>query len=113
MLGGVAGRHISNRRRDSSPMVRFSVGGGSIGGGSSLEGGSLRISGGHNATGNATGLDNLPLQTNNVTNSSCNRNSSTVHIIPRVPARRRRAVTTSDYKSCAIVQTRLKLGDIM
>lgn len=26
---------------------------------------------------------------------------------------RRRAVTTSDHKSCALVQTRLKLGDIM
>lgn len=28
-------------------------------------------------------------------------------------ARRRRAVTTSDHKSCALIQTRLKLGDIM
>ncbi|CAL8143662.1 unnamed protein product [Orchesella dallaii] len=26
---------------------------------------------------------------------------------------RRRAVTTSDHKTCALVQTRLKLGDIM
>lgn len=26
---------------------------------------------------------------------------------------RRRAVTTSDHKSCALVQTRVKLGDIM
>jgi len=26
---------------------------------------------------------------------------------------RRRAVTASDHKSCALVQTRLKLGDIM
>lgn len=32
---------------------------------------------------------------------------------PRVPPRRRRAVTTSDHKSCALIQTRLKLGDIM
>jgi hypothetical protein len=28
-------------------------------------------------------------------------------------SRRRRAVGTQDYKSCALVQTRLKLGDIM
>ena len=27
--------------------------------------------------------------------------------------RRRRAVTTSDHKSCALIQSRLKLGDIM
>ncbi|XP_019889115.1 voltage-dependent calcium channel type A subunit alpha-1 isoform X12 [Ooceraea biroi] len=33
--------------------------------------------------------------------------------IPRYAARRRRAVTTSDHKSCALIQTRLKLGDIM
>lgn len=32
---------------------------------------------------------------------------------PRLPPRRRRAVTTSDHKSCALIQTRLKLGDIM
>ncbi len=32
---------------------------------------------------------------------------------PRVSPRRRRAVCTSDYKSCALIQTRLKLGDIM
>ncbi|XP_054271366.1 voltage-dependent calcium channel type A subunit alpha-1-like isoform X7 [Macrosteles quadrilineatus] len=28
-------------------------------------------------------------------------------------SRRRRAVTTSDHKSCALIQTRIKLGDIM
>ncbi|KAL0121111.1 hypothetical protein PUN28_008671 [Cardiocondyla obscurior] len=33
--------------------------------------------------------------------------------IPRYSTRRRRAVTTSDHKSCALIQTRLKLGDIM
>lgn len=33
--------------------------------------------------------------------------------IPKYAARRRRAVTTSDHKSCALIQTRLKLGDIM
>ncbi|KAH0952640.1 hypothetical protein HN011_005813, partial [Eciton burchellii] len=32
--------------------------------------------------------------------------------MPRYAARRRRAVTTSDHKSCALIQTRLKLGDI-
>jgi hypothetical protein len=26
---------------------------------------------------------------------------------------RRRAVTTSDHKTCALIQTRVKLGDIM
>ncbi|XP_055846918.1 voltage-dependent calcium channel type A subunit alpha-1 isoform X9 [Episyrphus balteatus] len=73
MLGGVAGRHMSNRRRGSSPMVRIS--GGIM---TSLE------EGGGNA-----------------------------QMIPRIPPRRRRAVTTSDHKSCALIQTRLKLGDIM
>ncbi|XP_020288402.1 voltage-dependent calcium channel type A subunit alpha-1 isoform X5 [Pseudomyrmex gracilis] len=33
--------------------------------------------------------------------------------VPKYAARRRRAVTTSDHKSCALIQTRLKLGDIM
>lgn len=60
MLGGVAGRHMSNRRRGSSPAVRAT--------------------------------DDLP---------------------PPRYARRRRAVNTADHKSCALIQTRLKLGDIM
>ncbi|GLV41113.1 cacophony [Carabus blaptoides fortunei] len=65
MLGGVAGRHVSSRRRGSSPMVRTD-----------------------------------PMQE------------------LQMPAgarytRRRRAVTTSDHKSCALIQTRIKLGDIM
>lgn len=68
MLGGVAGRHISTRRRGSSPMVRI----------------------GNNLT--------LSLEDGGP---------------PRIPPRRRRAVTTSDHKSCALIQTRLKLGDIM
>lgn len=33
--------------------------------------------------------------------------------VPRYAARRRGAVTTSDHKSCALVQTRIKFGDIM
>lgn len=33
--------------------------------------------------------------------------------VQRYAARRRGAVTTSDHKSCALVQTRIKLGDIM
>ncbi|XP_018566215.1 voltage-dependent calcium channel type A subunit alpha-1-like [Anoplophora glabripennis] len=61
MLGGVAGRHMSNRRRGSSPAIRAGEEGFS----------------------------------------------------PARYARRRRAVTTSDHKSCALIQTRLKLGDIM
>lgn len=60
MLGGVAGRHMSNRRRGSSPAIR--------------------------------NIEDIP---------------------PSRYARRRRAVTTSDHKSCALIQTRLKLGDIM
>ena len=78
MLGGVAGRHMSNRRRGSSPMVR-------IGGGGIMS--SLDDSG---------GTDGLNVQ-----------------YVPKIPARRRRAVTQSDYKSCALIHTRLKLGDIM
>lgn len=67
MLGGVAGRHMSTRRRGSSPMVRMG--------------------------------NNLSTEDGNAP--------------PRIPPRRRRAVTTSDHKSCALIQTRLKLGDIM
>lgn len=70
MLGGVAGRHMSTRRRGSSPMVRIG---------------------------------------NNLTLSLEDGSSGP----PRIPPRRRRAVTTSDHKSCALIQTRLKLGDIM
>ncbi|KAJ8940956.1 hypothetical protein NQ318_006807 [Aromia moschata] len=58
--GGVAGRHMSNRRRGSSPAIRVGE-----------------------------------------------------EFSPARYARRRRAVTTSDHKSCALIQTRLKLGDIM
>nr|XP_014290084.1 voltage-dependent calcium channel type A subunit alpha-1 isoform X17 [Halyomorpha halys] len=58
MLGGVVGRHLSGRRRDSSPLPPMPPGS------------------------------------------------------PRY-RRRRRAVTTSDHKTCALIQTRLKLGDIM
>lgn len=70
MLGGVAGRHMSTRRRGSSPMVRM--------------GNNLNIS-----------LDDGAMPSVSIN------------------ARRRRAVTTSDHKSCALIQTRLKLGDIM
>lgn len=66
MLGGVAGRHMSTRRRGSTPAVRM--------GNNSID---------------ETGPPRLP------------------------PRARRRAVTTSDHKSCALIQTRLKLGDIM
>lgn len=69
MLGGVAGRHMSTRRRGSSPMVRL--------------------------------VNNLTLSLDDG------------QVQPRVSPRRRRAVTTSDHKSCALIQTRLKLGDIM
>ena len=74
MLGGVAGRHMSTRRRGSSPLVRLGVPG------EQLE----------------------PWSTMPPFQSPCS---------PRY--RRRRAVTTSDFKSCALVQTRVKLGDIM
>ncbi|XP_060853575.1 voltage-dependent calcium channel type A subunit alpha-1 isoform X4 [Rhopalosiphum padi] len=60
MLGGVVGRHMSIRRRESSPSVPHPGGPGS----------------------------------------------------PRY-RRRRRAVTTSDHKTCALIQTRIKLGDII
>ncbi|XP_050531904.1 voltage-dependent calcium channel type A subunit alpha-1 isoform X4 [Daktulosphaira vitifoliae] len=60
MLGGVVGRHMSIRRRESSPSVPYAGGPGS----------------------------------------------------PRY-RRRRRAVTTSDHKTCALIQTRIKLGDII
>lgn len=71
MLGGVAGRHMSTRRRGSSPMVRL----------------------GNNLT--------LPIDGDGAA------------MPPRMSPRRRRAVTQSDHKSCALIQTRLKLGDIM
>ncbi|XP_071560314.1 voltage-dependent calcium channel type A subunit alpha-1 isoform X14 [Temnothorax nylanderi] len=86
MLGGVGGRHVAARRRGSNPLVRGSVG--HIGhGATSGIGGAA----GNAADGGATHLDT----------------------VPRYAARRRRAVTTSDHKSCALIQTRLKLGDIM
>jgi len=84
MLGGVGGRHVSTRRRGSNPLVRGSVG--FIG-----YAASSGIGGGNAADGGATHMDTMP----------------------RYAARRRRAVTTSDHKSCALIQTRLKLGDIM
>ncbi|XP_058446082.1 voltage-dependent calcium channel type A subunit alpha-1 isoform X9 [Malaya genurostris] len=71
MIGSVGGRHMSTRRRGSSPMVRM----------------------GNNLNLQLEPPDGL--------------------ITPRVSPRRRRAVTTSDHKSCALIQTRLKLGDIM
>ena len=72
MIGGVAGRHMSTRRRGSSPMVR-------------LGGGSEQLE--------------CMLQANMQPMGHYRR--------------RRRAVTTSDHKSCALIQTRIKLGDIM
>ncbi|XP_049310260.1 voltage-dependent calcium channel type A subunit alpha-1 isoform X16 [Bactrocera dorsalis] len=83
MLGGVAGRHMSNRRRGSSPMVRISGG---------MLTSSLEDSGGGGP--GSIGMYNT-------------------QYVPKIPPRRRRAVTTSDHKSCALIQTRLKLGDIM
>lgn len=72
MLGSVAGRHMSTRRRGSTPIIRM---------GNSL---------------NANATDQLD-----------------AHGVPKVSPRRRRAVTTMDHKSCALIQTRLKLGDII
>ncbi|KAL2726963.1 voltage-dependent calcium channel type A subunit alpha-1 isoform X29 [Vespula squamosa] len=80
MLGSVGGRHVSTRRRGSSPQVR---------GGAGL---TFYGAGGPNNSNDATG--GMPPDA------------------PTYAARRRRAVTTSDYKSCALVQTRLKFGDI-
>ncbi|XP_011635066.1 voltage-dependent calcium channel type A subunit alpha-1 isoform X2 [Pogonomyrmex barbatus] len=85
MLGGVGGRHVSTRRRGSNPLVRGSVGLIGYGATSGTSGGP------GNTDGGATHLETMP----------------------RYAARRRRAVTTSDHKSCALIQTRLKLGDIM
>lgn len=83
MLGSVGGRHVSTRRRGSNPLMRGGVG---------LIGyGTTSGIGGNTADGNA--MHSEP--------------------VPRYAARRRRAVTTSDHKSCALIQTRLKLGDIM
>ncbi|KAF7404057.1 hypothetical protein HZH68_006851 [Vespula germanica] len=80
MLGSVGGRHVSTRRRGSSPQVR---------GGAGL---TFYGAGGPNNSNDVTG--GIPSDA------------------PIYAARRRRAVTTSDYKSCALVQTRLKFGDI-
>ncbi|CAK9821795.1 Voltage-dependent calcium channel type A subunit alpha-1 [Anthophora retusa] len=80
MLGGVGGRHMSTRRRGSSPLVR---------GGAGLAGYA-----GPGVSGNSNDASTLPPD------------------VQRYAARRRRAVTTSDHKSCAIVQSRIKVGDI-
>ncbi|XP_067216065.1 voltage-dependent calcium channel type A subunit alpha-1 isoform X5 [Linepithema humile] len=83
MLGSVGGRHVSTRRRGSNQLVRGSVG---------LTSYSTVLGGGPgNADGGATHSESMP----------------------KYATRRRRAVTTSDHKSCALIQTRLKLGDIM
>ncbi|XP_063983728.1 voltage-dependent calcium channel type A subunit alpha-1 isoform X7 [Diachasmimorpha longicaudata] len=74
MLGSVGGRHVSTRRRGSSPLVRVGAG----------------------LTQHGTPGENSLMPSD----------------APRY-TRRRRAVTTSDHKSCALIQTRLKLGDIM
>ena len=72
---GAGGRHVSTRRRGSSPLVRSG------------------LAGNHGPT----GLDISGLPSTDA---------------PRY-ARRRTAVTTSDHKNCALVQTRLKLfGDV-
>ncbi|XP_032666769.1 voltage-dependent calcium channel type A subunit alpha-1 isoform X2 [Odontomachus brunneus] len=54
------------------------------------------LTGGYGATSGTGGLD-----------------GGTQSDMPKYAARRRRAVTTSDHKSCALIQTRVKLGDIM
>ncbi|XP_076627344.1 calcium voltage-gated channel subunit cacophony isoform X20 [Colletes latitarsis] len=81
MLGGVGGRHMSTRRRVSSPLVRGGVG--------------LAGYAGPGASGNSKDAAALPPD------------------VQKYAAKRRGAVTTSDHKSCALVQTRIKLGDIM
>ncbi|XP_034182336.2 calcium voltage-gated channel subunit cacophony isoform X15 [Osmia lignaria lignaria] len=80
MLGGVGGRHMSTRRRGSSPLVRAGAG--------------LAGYSGQAASGNSNDAA-LPPD------------------LQRYAARRRRAVTTSDHKSCALVHSRIKFGDIM
>lgn len=50
----------------------------------------------------------------NLSNMSLEHPGSGLDGVNMPPSRRRRAaVTTSDHKSCALIQTRLKLGDIM
>ncbi|KAG7196631.1 hypothetical protein KM043_015979 [Ampulex compressa] len=83
MLGGVGGRHVSTRRRGSSPLVRGGAGLGSYGGAV-----------GPGAPGNSNDALGLPPD------------------LPKYAIGRRRAVTTSDHKSCALIHTRLKVGDI-
>ncbi|XP_046144194.1 voltage-dependent calcium channel type A subunit alpha-1 isoform X10 [Osmia bicornis bicornis] len=78
MLGGVGGRHMSTRRRGSSPLVRAGAG----------------LAGYSGQAGNSNDAA-LPPD------------------LQRYAARRRRAVTTSDHKSCALVHSRIKFGDIM
>lgn len=74
---------MSTRRRGSSPLVR---------GGAGLAGHGGPAGGSGNASNDAAALP---------------------PDVQRYAVRRRRAVTTSDHKSCALVQTRIKLGDIM
>lgn len=83
MLGSVGGRHVSTRRRGSNQLVRGSVG---------LTGYSA-VLGAFGGPGNAA-------------------DGGATEAVPKYATRRRRAVTTSDHKSCALIQTRLKLGDI-
>ncbi|XP_025161931.1 voltage-dependent calcium channel type A subunit alpha-1 isoform X17 [Harpegnathos saltator] len=57
----------------------------------------MGLTGGYGATSGVGGFDGGTTQSD----------------MPKYATRRRRAVTTSDHKSCALIQTRVKLGDIM
>ncbi|XP_059483897.1 voltage-dependent calcium channel type A subunit alpha-1-like, partial [Neocloeon triangulifer] len=133
MLGGVAGRHMSNRRRGSTPNTSVLK--------SALQSGewphhpqqttplattpsSRRQSVFSAAPAGAStppvsGLANLGAEHASSGLPSGRGSLQQRHVrlsIPEVSSpryRRRRAVTEGDQKTCALVQSRLKLGDIM
>jgi len=129
MLGGVAGRHMSNRRRGSTPnaaALKSALSGTSVDwhqGGTNQ--GSTPLSSRRQSTVLTTSLSgqaNCPGGAASPGLPSARGSLQQRHVRLSIPEvvpssspryRRRRAVTDSDQKTCALVQSRLKLGDIM
>ncbi|XP_065346993.1 voltage-dependent calcium channel type A subunit alpha-1 isoform X9 [Cloeon dipterum] len=130
MLGGVAGRHMSNRRRGSTPNTSSALKSALSGSPSEWHATpvattpSSRRQSVFSAVAPATTAPSVSARANleGVLASGLPSGRGSLqqrHVrlsIPEVSSpryRRRRAVTDSDQKTCALIQSRLKLGDIM
>ncbi|CAB3372667.1 Hypothetical predicted protein [Cloeon dipterum] len=130
MLGGVAGRHMSNRRRGSTPNTSSALKSALSGSPSEWHATpvattpSSRRQSVFSAVAAATTAPSVSTRANleGVLASGLPSGRGSLqqrHVrlsIPEVSSpryRRRRAVTDSDQKTCALIQSRLKLGDII